>query len=282
MEVAMKEVEELLGVRAIKLTTAPRYTSFTFPVTPELKELGVEGIEGKLTDELGLLVRAWADGNFLHVEVPRQNFAPVTLLGIVQKQRVGKNTIVLGRGNGGTPLFLEITNINIFGEEGSGKTELLRTMAASLALFNDPQSLRLVLVDLVEKAFKEFVGLPHLARPPAFSLREARSCLAWACKEAGKQHPTYKVVVFIDNANEPELWPFIEVVAERGGETGVYIVVASERPFPEELFPVKIVGKGENKLLGEGDFLLVFPQNQKVIRFQAAYTSSEAILAISR
>jgi hypothetical protein len=273
----MKEVEELLGVRAIKLTTAPRYTSVMFPVTPELKELGVDGIEGKLTDELGLPVRAWADGNFLHVEVPRPNFAPVTLLGIVQKQRVGKNTFVLGRGNGGTPLFLELTNINIFGEEGSGKTELLRTMAASLALFNDPQSLRLVLVDLVEKAFKEFVGLPHLARPPAFSLREACSCLAWACKEAGKQHPTYKVVVFIDNANEPELWPFIEVIAERG-----YIVVASERPFLEELFPVKIVGKGENKLLGKGDFLLVFPQNQKVIRFQAAYTSSEAILAISR
>ncbi len=53
----------------------------------------------------------------------------------------------------------------IAGTTGSGKTELARTMIASLAQYNPPARLRLILIDPKGRAYRVFAALPHLVTP---------------------------------------------------------------------------------------------------------------------
>jgi len=76
-------------------------------------------------------------------------------------------TALLGRDDRGAPLLAympapEVRNILIAGVTGSGKTGLLRTMLSSLALANDPDDLRVLLVSANSSALAAFEDLPHL------------------------------------------------------------------------------------------------------------------------
>jgi|GEM_PF-6257289 len=270
----IEEIEDLLGVEVLRRTTAPRFTRYQFPLSPELEQKGVEAISDELTERLGLPSRVWADPSFLYVEVPRR-WAPVTLVCIALKLhregQVPPCSPVLGLDEESAPLLVNLQKVGhilVLGGRGSGKTELLRTMAASLAIFNKPHD---VLLGLIGRGFREFEGLPHLIRPPAVSREAALATLNLAL-ERGKEGGA-RVVLFIDEGDFPP--NLME-------QAGVHLVVASSEPILDGYFPLKIVGKGASgradKLLGQGDFLACF--GEQAIRFQAAYVRPEEIEAL--
>lgn len=216
-------------------------------------------------------------------------------------------TAVLGLDQEGMPLLVRLPSANvahvlIAGTTGSGKTALARTMVASLAAGNHQRSLQLVLVDPKGRGLMAFEGLPHLLVPVVTRVDEAVAVLGRLVAEMerrdaeGRSEP--RLVVVLD-----ELADLVQVggremegrlvrLTQRGREAGLHLVACTQKPAAAVIgglvksnFPVRLVGAvtspddarvatgiggtGAERLLGQGDFLVV--AKGEVTRMQAAY-----------
>lgn len=150
----------------------------------------------------------------------------------------------------------------IAGTTGSGKSELLQTLIASLALRNRPDELTFVLIDYKgNAAFKDFVNLPHTVgivtdldghlvqramESLAAELRRREHLLAsigakdiedfTAARERGETSALMpRLLLVIDEfaalkAELPEFVAGIVNIAQRGRSLGIHLVMATQRP----------------------------------------------------
>ncbi|GAA2739231.1 FtsK/SpoIIIE domain-containing protein [Pedococcus aerophilus] len=146
------------------------------------------------------------------------------------------------------------------GTTGAGKSELLRTLVAALALHNSPEHLSFVLVDYKGgAAFRDCSDLPHvtgvvtdlddqLASRALTSLmaevtrrerllRDAgvTEFVAYQCSSAGTGSPLARLVVVVDEfrALAEELPRFVDGLvhlAAVGRSLGIHLVLATQRP----------------------------------------------------
>ena len=234
--------------------------------------------------------------------------APVTAS---KRRLVPPFTAILGLDQEGVPLLLclpspTVAHVLIAGTTGSGKTALARTIALSLALYNHQRSLQLVLVDPKGRGLKPLAGLPHLLVPPVTRVEEAQNILARLVQEmerrdaAGRSEP--RLIIILDELADliqvggREMEGLLTRLTQRGREAGLHLVACTQKPTAAVIgslvksnFPVRLVGSvtspedakvatglaqtGAERLLGQGDFLLV-AQGQ-VTRIQAAFASPD-------
>ena len=226
---------------------------------------------------------------------------------------MGACTAALGIGEDGTPLLLhlpspDVAHVLIAGTTGSGKTELLRTILASLARRNHAGRLQMILIDPKGGPLRAFARLPHTAAM-AVSGDEAAAALAWAVgvMERRQRGTAPRYIIAIDELADLLMTggrPVADALTrltQRGREAGIHVIAATQRPaaalvggMVKANFPVRLVasvtspedakvaagigGTGAERLLGRGDFLLV--AEGQVIRFQAAYADDAALAAI--
>jgi S-DNA-T family DNA segregation ATPase FtsK/SpoIIIE len=223
------------------------------------------------------------------------------------RDAIPPHTAVLGLDQEGVPLLLRLPSPNvahvlIAGTTGSGKTALARSIVMSLALRNRQRSLQLVLIDPKGRGFLPFEGLPHLLEPVVTRVDEALPLLQRLVAEMeqrdaeGRSEP--RLVVALDELADlvqvggREVEVVLTRLTQRGREAGVHLVACTQKPTAAVIgglvksnFPVRIVGSvpspedakvatgiagtGAERLLGQGDFLVV-AQGQ-VTRMQAAY-----------
>ncbi|MFL6140039.1 MAG: FtsK/SpoIIIE domain-containing protein [Frankiaceae bacterium] len=169
---------------------------------------------------------------------------------------------VIGTGAGG-PVAVDLRRDGphalVAGITGAGKSELLRTLVAALALRNRPDALALVLVDYKGgAAFRGCAGLPHVVglitdldaglgeralRSLAAELRRREEALAaggatdldelWRRPAPGPVPPRLVIVVDEFATLVEELPDFVRGlvgVAQRGRSLGVHLVLATQRP----------------------------------------------------
>jgi len=199
-------------------------------------------------------------------------------------------------------------HVLVAGTTGSGKTALARSLLLSLALFNRPEQVRLVLIDPKGRGFGPLAALPHLLGRVATSAADGALALEWLVGEMERRDrdeiSTPELVVGIDELADLLVTGGKQVerslirLAQRGREAGVHLVACTQKPSAEVVsgllkanFPVRLVGSvaspedakvasgiagtGAEKLMGRGDFLLV--AKGEVVRFQAAYAAEEDI-----
>src|SRR5204863_2486589 len=148
----------------------------------------------------------------------------------------------------------------IAGTTGSGKSELLRTLIASLAMTVDPERLNFVLVDYKGgSAFADCAALPHTVglvtdldehlgqralRSLDAEIRRREHVLRRAGvadlgqyrrAEAASDGPLPRLVVVIDEfatlrSELPEFVDALVGVAQRGRSLGIHLVLATQRP----------------------------------------------------
>lgn len=168
--------------------------------------------------------------------------------------------VVLGAGPGGRPVVVDLVregpHLLVAGTTGSGKSEALRAIVASLALRLPPTALGLALVDFKGGAgFGDLARLPHVVGAVtdldpveagrcleglAAELRRRKALLAAAGASdlrelaPGPEHPG-RLLVVVDEfralAEElPELMPALVRLATQGRSLGVHLVLATQRP----------------------------------------------------
>ncbi len=124
---------------------------------------------------LGNQVVISAEGNAVTFDVQRSDRQTVTFEAIEQQLRdgsefFGSSKFLIGVDlNGeveqGDFASTENSHLLVAGTTGSGKSEWLRTMMASLIINNTPDSVQFLLIDPKRVAFSDLKGSPYLLRP---------------------------------------------------------------------------------------------------------------------
>ncbi|MEJ2166088.1 MAG: DNA translocase FtsK [Desulfobacterales bacterium] len=147
----------------------------------------------------------------------------------------------------------------VAGASGSGKSEFLKCLAASLIAKNSPDTLKLSLIDPKILTFGGLTDIAHLAGPVITDVKAAIPCLREAVQEmdrrylilakeghenlterfrAGKRDIHFYVIIFDEYADlilagKDEKKQFENLVAKlaaKGRAAGIHLVLATQRP----------------------------------------------------
>jgi S-DNA-T family DNA segregation ATPase FtsK/SpoIIIE len=287
----------------------PRFIRFQVTTALGTKVSKVSQLSEEIALSLGVAAtRVYRHNGAIQVEVPREDPDGVRLLPLCRRlTSVPPVTALLGVDQEGTPLLLRLTSpdvvhVLVAGTTGSGKTALLRTMLASLALFNRQGAVQLLLIDPKARGLAPLASLPHILGRLASSAQEGVQALQWLVREMERRDHQASadpaIVVAVDELADllslggPPLEQALLRLAQRGREAGIHLIACTQKPAASVLssvlkanFPVRLVGSvaspedakvaagiaasGAEKLLGRGDFLLV--NKGQLLRFQAAF-----------
>jgi len=261
----------------------------------------------------------------LSLEVPRRDSRLVSLSDLdahiqndVQLRRIvtAAGTAILGLDSEGVPLLLRLSSPDvahclIAGTTGSGKTELARTIIASLILHQKPRDLQLALFDPKGRGLAPFEAAPHLLCPivadPDHTLAKMRYLVSEMERRDQWLVERPHIVVVVDELTDllqvcgTELELLLTRLVQRGRGAGISVIACTQKPTARAVgglmkanFPVRLVGRvastddarvaagiggtGAEKLAGRGDFLLI--AGGQIIRFQAALAQASDLAAL--
>lgn len=301
----------------------PRWIQFLLQTAPGVRLNRVESLSREIALALGSqTARVTTQGNAVRIDVPRTDPQPVKLLGLcgrIPTERVPAGTALLGLADDGAPLLIrlpspEVAHVLVAGTTGSGKTALLQSMIASLALLNHRKQLQFVLIDPKSRAFDPLKSLPHLLNKEIVTQPDravaALQNLIQVMEQRDQTHAVEpRVVVVIDELADlvqtggPGVLDHLSRLVQRGREAGIHVIAATQKPSSAVIgsvvkanFPVRLIGRvvsvddarvaagigGTNaeKLTGSGDFIAV--TGPGIIRFQAAYVSVNELQNLTR
>lgn len=164
----------------------------------------------------------------------------------------------------GAPVVADFADPNtchalVAGSTGSGKSEWLKAMVASMLLRSKPEHVKIALIDPKILTFAGVEGSPYLWRPVATTLAEALAILRDAVKEmdtryqmlareafvnlaerikAGKTDLPFLVLIFDEFADlilagredKKEFEALVARIAGKGRAAGIHLVLATQRP----------------------------------------------------
>jgi S-DNA-T family DNA segregation ATPase FtsK/SpoIIIE len=209
-----------------------------------------------------------AGKGFVILDLPRPEPKPCLLkdalagtLGAALKSTV---SFPIGIDVEGAPVVADFADPNtchalVAGSTGSGKSEWLKAMVASMLLRGSPQQVQIALIDPKILTFAGVEGSPYLWRPVATTLTEALAILRDAVGEmdsryqslaregfvnlgeritAGKTDLPYLVLIFDEFADlilasredKKEFEALVARIAGKGRAAGIHLVLATQRP----------------------------------------------------
>ncbi len=297
-------------------TVGPRLIRFFLNPAPHIRLAAIK----RLSEDLALAMRVPTlridrDTEGVVLEFANPNPRPVDFLPLLERvMPLPPATALLGLGDNNAPIMArlsspEVAHILIAGTTGSGKSALLRTIAASLVLGHPPQAMRLLCLDPKGRTFAALAAMPHLSRPPVSAPEESAEVLrslvrTMEARDRCNEHAP-PIVLLIDELADLVMTggqPVTEELTrllQRGREAGIHVIAATQRPSAAILsglmranFPLRLVGRVVSSqdaqmaagrggthahlLEGRGDFLAI-SGGDATLRFQVAYIDAEEL-----
>ncbi len=251
--------------------TGPLVTTFEFEPAPNIKVSKILNLQDDLAMALkaeSIRIQAPVPGkSVVGIEVPNDSFETIYLREILEsdlfKKAKSPLAVALGKDLVGQPFVTDIKKLPhllIAGTTGSGKSVGINAMILSLLYRNDPDNLKLILIDPKMLEFSIYNDIPHLLTPVIIEPKKAIIALANLVKEMENRYKLMAKtkVKNIDNFNErakknkEKTMPHIVVVIDEladlmmtGGKeveysiarlaqmaraAGIHIIVATQRP----------------------------------------------------
>ncbi len=255
----------------VRTYSGPLVTTFEFKPAPNVKVSKIMGLQDDLAMALSaetIRIQAPIPGrNVVGIEIPNESFDTIYLRDIFEsklfKESKSPLTIALGKDIVGKPFITDLKilpHLLIAGTTGSGKSVGINAMILSLLYRNDPDSLKMVLIDPKMLEFSIYNDIPHLLTPVIIEPKKAIAALANMVLEMERRYKLMALnkVKNIDNYNEKmkkkgeESMPFIVIVIDEladlmmnGGKeveysiarlaqmaraSGIHLIIATQRP----------------------------------------------------
>jgi len=256
----------------VRTYSGPLVTTFEFKPAPNVKVSKILGLQDDLAMALSaetIRIQAPIPGrNVVGIEIPNESSDIIYLREILESElfQTSKSplTIALGKDIVGKPFVTDIKKLPhllIAGTTGSGKSVGINAMILSLLYKNDPEHLKLMMIDPKMLEFSIYDDIPHLITPVITEPKKAIAALANMVAEMERRYRLMadKKTKHIDNYNEKvkkdgscEPMPFIVVIideladlmmnggkevetsiarlAQKSRACGIHLIVATQRP----------------------------------------------------
>ena len=255
----------------VRTYAGPVVSTFEFKPAANVKVSKILGLQDDLAMALSaetIRIQAPIPGrDVVGIEIPNDSFDTIYLRDILESEifTTSKSplTIAMGKdivGNAFVTDLKRLPHLLIAGTTGSGKSVGINAMILSLLYRNDPDSLKLMLIDPKMLEFSIYNDIPHLITPV---ITDAVKAIAALSNMVGEMERRYKMMAEtrtknIDTYNEKmkkrgqDTIPFIVVVIDEladlmmnGGKdveysiarlaqmaraSGIHLIVATQRP----------------------------------------------------
>ncbi len=257
-----------IEVEMADYSVGPTVTQYTFRPADGVKLSRIIGLSNDLALALAahpIRIEAPIPGKSLvGVEVPNKKIAIVPLRLVLESQvfqeRKSNLTIVLGQDVAGKAWVTDLTRLPhllVAGATNSGKTVCLNSIIISLLYQNQPDELKLILVDPKRVEMTSYNNIPYLLTPVITDIKKTINSLKWTIGEmerrfhvlshAGKRniqsynvtHPNDKlpyIVFIIDELADLMSMAGAEVeaavirLAQMARAVGIHLILATQRP----------------------------------------------------
>jgi len=250
-----------------EVSVGPTVTQFTLRPHEGVKLSKITALSNDLAMALAahpIRIEAPIPGKALvGIEVPNQTVAIVGLREILESkqfaQRRSSLTICLGKDVSGRPWVADLgkmPHLLVAGATGSGKTVCLNAIILSLLMQNDPDDLKLMLIDPKRVELPVYNGIPHLLTPAITEVPKIINALKWALTEMDRRFELLSQTGCRDiaayNEKRPEKMPYLVILvdeladlmvasaseveasiirlAQMARAVGIHLVVATQRP----------------------------------------------------
>ncbi len=256
----------------VRTYSGPLVTTFEFKPAPNVKISKILNLQDDLAMALSaetIRIQAPIPGrDVVGIEIPNETIDTIYLREILEsdlfKESKSPLTVALGKDIVGNPFITDIKKLPhllIAGTTGSGKSVGINAMILSLLYRNDPEHLKLMLVDPKMLEFSIYNDIPHLLTPV---ITEPKKAIAALANMVGEMNRRYTLMADnrtknIDNYNakvkkdgSAEQLPFIVIIIDEladlmmtGGKeveysiarlaqmaraSGIHLIVATQRP----------------------------------------------------
>ena len=253
-----------LNAEVKRIVVGARITSFIIEM---YDGIGISDIEKRKDDILYTIDEENAfintrdyKGNTFGIEIPAENFVPIPLEKALQSREFTSSEytlpIIIGYDRSNNIIMDDITKLAhmlIGGCSGSGKSCFIRNVITSLIARNDPEDVKLLVLDPRICEFQYLTNSPHLYQPvitegsdtfkaltdiidtmnsryTEFATHKARSI-----KEYNKITPQKmpRIVIIIDELldiiiQHPEVEDLIMEIGMKGRGAGIHMIIASQ------------------------------------------------------
>ncbi len=214
----------------VRTYSGPLVTTFEFKPAPNVKVSKILGLQDDLAMALAaetIRIQAPIPGrDVVGIEIPNANIDTIYLREILEssifKESKSNLTVALGKDIVGNPFVTDIKKLPhllIAGTTGSGKSVGINAMILSLLYRNDPEHLKLMLIDPKMLEFAAYEDIPHLITPVITEPAKAIAALANMVAEMERR---YRLMA---DARTKNIENYNEKVKKSGEETFPYIVV---------------------------------------------------------
>lgn len=210
--------------------SGPLVTTFEFKPAAHVKVSKILNLQDDLAMALKaetIRIQAPIPGrDVVGIEIPNESFDTIYLRDILENEvfQTSKSplTIALGKDIVGNPFITDLKklpHILIAGTTGSGKSVGINAMILSLLYRNDPDHLKLMLIDPKMLEFSIYNDIPHLITPV---ITDAAKAIAALANMVGEMERRYKLMA---KSRTKNIENYNEKIKKKGGETMPYIVV---------------------------------------------------------
>jgi len=210
--------------------SGPFVTTFEFSPRDDIKVSRILNLQDDLAMALSaqtIRIQAPIPGkNVVGIEIPNDVFDTIYLRSILEDEifitAKSPLTIALGKDIVGKPFITDLKRLPhllIAGTTGSGKSVGINAMILSLLYRNDPDSLKLLLIDPKMLEFSIYNDIPHLLTPV---ITEAKQAIVALANMVAEMEMRYRLMA---NNRTKNIENYNEKMSKLGADTLPYIVV---------------------------------------------------------
>jgi S-DNA-T family DNA segregation ATPase FtsK/SpoIIIE len=210
--------------------SGPLVTTFEFKPAANIKVSKILSLQDDLAMALcaeTIRIQAPIPGrDVIGIEIPNDNFDTIYLRDILESEifTTSKSplTIAMGKdivGNAFVTDLKKLPHLLIAGTTGSGKSVGINAMILSLLYRNDPDNLKLMLIDPKMLEFSIYNDIPHLITPV---ITDATKAIVALSSMVGEMERRYKMMAETRTKN---IDTYNAKIKKKGGDTMPFIVV---------------------------------------------------------